>query len=261
MIRRNHLRNSRETGGYFSSFARIILQVGIGLLLAVLIVSLSVQLARLDLSEQLPFRDVEIRGAVQYVDPKEISLQLMNETSGFFATDLAQLLNLVEDHIWVEQATVRRLWPDKIIVSIHERIAVARWLDSYLLDRRGEVFGPVDPNSWAHLPRLYGEPGREVALMHRFIEVQKQMNKYSLDAIGIQENPRRAWKIVLDDGVEILMGRDEDLSRLNQLSVLYPALRSHHNQTLSSIDLRYPMGAAVVWKMAGASEVPTGRRP
>jgi cell division protein FtsQ len=64
-------------------------------------------------------------------------------------------------------------------------------------------------------------------------------------------NARRAWYMVLDNQLKLLLGRGENRLRLERFLNLYPRLATklmrmqNGGQTLVSVDLRYTNGLAV----------------
>ncbi|MFN4262849.1 MAG: cell division protein FtsQ/DivIB [Thioalkalivibrionaceae bacterium] len=167
---------------------------------------------------------------------------------GFFATDLAAVRRRALSEPWVADADVRRVWPGRIEVAVVERWPVARWRDDALIDRFGRAFGPVDQSRYAGLPALSGPDGSEASMVQRFLFVSSQLGDAGLEVVGIRQSERGAWTIELTGGVEIAMGRDLDLKRVERIAALWPRL-----QTLRAdarpvrVDLRYAHGAAVAF--------------
>jgi cell division protein FtsQ len=61
---------------------------------------------------------------------------------------------------WVERASIERIIPDRIEVTILERAAFAVWQAegrTFLIDRSGRVLSAVAPDAMPELPRLAGE--------------------------------------------------------------------------------------------------------
>lgn len=75
-----------------------------------------------------------------------------------FTVDLKEVAQRVVSHPWVEAATVRRELPDRMVVEIRERRAVALLHAGslYLVDERGVVFKRRGPDDPVDLPVLTG---------------------------------------------------------------------------------------------------------
>jgi cell division protein FtsQ len=228
------------------------LRLAAGMGLAGLLVLTAGLLARMDLDTLLRIERLQLVGDLRHLHADEVEAVLAGHARGFFVLDLERLRRELEALPWVKTAQLRKRWPDTLEVNITEPMPVARWGEDLLVDRHGELFGPVDPAAWEFLPALEGENGRQVKLMHRYLEVSARLADVGLGVSGVRETARHAWSIRLDQGGEILMGRDADIGRLDQLMSLMPVLRETNPQPLARVDLRYARGAAVVWQTASA---------
>lgn len=208
-------------------------------------------LSRIDWVALWPIERIVLQGEFGQIDPETLQEGLLQRPRGFFSLDLEALQQEILRSPWVQSVQIRRLWPDTIEVSIQARHPVARWGETHLVDRHGEIFGPVNLDEWRFLPMLDGEPGRQVPLMQRYLQVSARLADVGLEVAGVRESPRLAWRILLEDGGEILMGSGDDVSRLDPLVELMPALRQHASAPFQRVDLRDPRGAAVVWQGSG----------
>ena len=226
------------------------MRVAAGMVLAGALVLSAGLIARMDLDTLLQLERVELQGDIRQLQAHEIESVLAGHARGFFVMDLERAREELAGLPWVHSVRLRKRWPDTLEVTIAEPVPVARWGGDHLVDRHGGVFGPVDVTSWDFLPALEGGAGRQVELMHRYLEVSARLADVGLSVAGVRESARRAWTIRLEDGGEILMGRDSDLSRLDQLVPLMPVLRERNPEPLARVDLRYARGAAVAWQTA-----------
>lgn len=235
---------------WFSVFGPIMA----GMVLAGLFAWAASAVARLDLDQLQPVQRIEWLGELHHFDPVGMEALLATHPRGFFRLDLQDLSADLRQLPWVDAVELRRRWPDTLEVRIVEPIPVARWGSDRLLDRRGRIFGPVDAERWLSLPALHGEAGRQVELMMRYLDVSARLADAGLGVTGVVESPRRAWSIQLEQGGEVLMGRNGDLARLDQLVALMPILQAHNPATLARVDLRYPRGLAVAWQAPTSGE-------
>jgi len=225
-------------------------RVAAGMALAGVLVLTAGLVARMDLDTLLRLERVELQGDLRQLQKDEVELVLADHARGFLVMDLDRARAELDELPWVESVRLRKRWPDTLEVEITEPVPVARWGEDHLVDRHGGIFGPVDLTAWDFLPALEGGAGRQVELMHRYLEVSARLADVGLGVSGVRESARRAWTIRLEDGGEILMGRDSDLSRLEQLVPLMPVLRERNPEPLARVDLRYTQGAAVAWQTA-----------
>jgi cell division protein FtsQ len=59
-------------------------------------------------------------------------------------------------------------------------------------------------------------------------------------------NDRRAWQIILDNGIRLELGKESLEERIERFISLYKNLGSD-TQRVSYIDLRYDTGASIGW--------------
>lgn len=163
--RRNRLRQREPWWPKFRPWILIGGQFSAGMVLAVALIGMVLLVSRVDPSALKPLETIEITGELRQIQPESVIHIARSGASGFFASDLQGIRRALESEPWIEHATVRRIWPDRLEVSVRERIPVARWNEALLVDRWGQVFGPVESARWVHLPHLQGEPGRQVPMM------------------------------------------------------------------------------------------------
>src|SRR5688500_12992392 len=90
--------------------------------------------------ERFPVSRVEIRGELMHTTRAGIEGALPRVGSNFFAADLAEVRVAVERLPWVRRVAVRRVWPDRLELSIEEHVALARWGEDALVNTHGERF-------------------------------------------------------------------------------------------------------------------------
>jgi cell division protein FtsQ len=90
--------------------------------------------------------------------------------------------------------------------------------------------GPRDLS--ADMAANYGEFGRALAGLGRRVQ-------------AIRVSDRRAWTVVLDDGMTVELGRERMVERLAKFAQAYPATVGQMKEPPRMVDLRYPNGFAV----------------
>lgn len=225
------------------------LRLLVGMALAGALVLATLAWLRFDPDALLPIGAIEVTGA-ERADAGEIRALARAHAPGFVGADLEGLGAEIRALPWVASVQLRRRWPDVLEVRVREPVPVAQWGEDHLVDRHGRLFGPVDLADWEFLPALEGTDGRQVVLMHRYLEVAARLADAGFEVTGIREGERHDWTIRLASGARVLMGRDDDLRRLGQLVRAAPALRARRDAPLARVDMRYPHGIAVAWNEA-----------
>ncbi len=199
--------------------------------------------------EVVPIKYVRIEGAFQYISKDEIKAVLEPLVNvGFFEADVQAIQDALKQLVWVESVQVNRVWPDALAIKIKEKHPFVRWGDDTLVNSRGDIINPKDIEPFANLPILYGPEGQQV----KSLEIMKGVNTALADqAMQMAEfsiNNRWAWKIKLTTGLEILLGRNEQLKKLQRFMKTLDVLGKEQVNAMAVVDLRYPNGYAVSWK-------------
>jgi cell division protein FtsQ len=201
-------------------------------------------------------QSIEVKTPVKHVTEAQIRLVAERQVRGtFFTVDLDEVRESLEKLPWVREARVERRWPDTLVVSLTEHVPLARWNDDALVSEAGEVFVAADS---ARLPRLSGpdESSDEVVAAYRRHQAVLEKIGMRISELGL--SPRRAWRIRLDNGMQLLLGREQTDTRLARFVGLYPRLFAAPPRVASAqdgaapptvvpaeVDLRYPDGFAV----------------
>src|SRR5690606_40367696 len=99
--------------------------------------------------------------------------------------------------------SLRRRWPDVLIVRIEEPRAAARWGDRGLLNARGELFAERPPNGFPELPHLDGPPGSEREVAKVYLAMRERLLETGLAIERLQLDERGSWRLLLATGQEV----------------------------------------------------------
>lgn len=189
--------------------------------------------------------------ALRHVNQPTLIDSVRRAPSGnFFTVDMTRVKETVEEVPWVRKATVRRLWPDTLVVMIEEHRASALWEDSRLVSVYGELFTANldEAIEDGPLPQLGGPDGTEHEVMSRFVELRQLVEPLGLEPVAVTLSARRAWTAKLDDGTELLIGKTRGVpieERVRRWVESYPLVTERMQRLASVIDLRYPNGYTV----------------
>lgn len=179
----------------------------------------------------------------------------------FFTVDLDAARGAFEKLPWVRKATVKRQWPDNLTVTLEEHQVAARWRhpdgENALVNTQGEIFvaelsAPGD-NKVA-LPVLSGPTGSSAEILQRYGDFSTRLQEIGRQLQVVSLSPRHAWRLKLDDGVTIDLGREQERqpldARLARFVAHYDNIKSRVG-ALRVADMRYPNGFA----LSGAERV------
>lgn len=200
-------------------------------------------------AERFPINHVKVYASFKHLEKTELSKVVKPYAScGFIKISLKGLKKSIEALPWVEKATLRRRWPDSIVILIEEKKPIAYWRDKGVVSSRHVVFYPKNLQSLGELPHLYGEDGNEEMVISEYLKIKKILHSIGQSVNGYEINYRYSRMITLKNGGKIILGRSVIFSRLKRFVDVYFAMFHDRFAQISYIDLRYPHGIAVQWK-------------
>jgi len=206
-------------------------------------------------ADLMPIRYVRVEGAFQYIAKEKIRQVLGKQImQGVYNADLQQIQQSVGALPWAEKVMVTRIWPDAIKVQISEQKPVARWGKYGLLNDLGQLFVPGNSNEFEQLPLISGPDGQEKQLLEVMKGLVIALQDKSMKLKVFYVNERRAWKVKLATGMEIKLGRTMPLKKIQRFLETVGLLGEEQIAKVATVDLRYPNGYAVTWKI-GAEEI------
>jgi len=196
-------------------------------------------------SELFPVREVTVAQALQKTAREDIESALHGRIRGnFFAVSGDEVRAGLEKLPWVRRAAVRRVWPDRLEVSIEEHVALARWGDDALVNTHGERFFGATEDA---LPLFVGPAGTEQEVTLRYARFSDAVSPLRLQVERVVLTPRLAWQLRLSGGLDVMLGRDGELAeaRLRRFVGAYGLTLATINRKHDYVDLRYPNGFAL----------------
>jgi cell division protein FtsQ len=193
-----------------------------------------------------PINTVRLESPLHRVTEQEVRMLLARYTeSGFLGVDVQDLRDELELNPWVDSATVRRVWPDALVIMIDEHRPIARWGDNSLLNERGEVFSPTMRGSEVDLPALNGPHGSETLVLAMFEHFNAMMSAIKMELNTISVDARGSWSAVVADGPALRIGREDLDERVTRFVRLVNGGLAEQLANAERIDLRYSNGISV----------------
>lgn len=199
-----------------------------------------------------PVREVIVTTPPARVTTAQIEFAARSAIRGnFFSVSLEEVRQAFEKLPWVRRAEVRRSWPDTLELRLEEHQAVAYWRvpDSeavHLVNRQGEVF---IASSNAAMPEFSGPQGSAAFLLARHHAWSEMVAPLQRRLTGLWLSAREAWRLQLDDGMVIVLGREQERApleqRLARFVATWPQAREKVGVQVAVADLRYPRGYAL----------------
>jgi cell division protein FtsQ len=150
--------------------------------------------------------DIAITGVEQH-DPKSL-LPMINVKPGgsLVGFDAARARRVLETLDWVQQANVRRIFPNRLEIEIVEREAYVIWQNEgvfQLVDRTGKVMGKVTSVVDAGLPVVTGRGANmDAQALINDLEAMPDLKSAVKAAARVGE---RRWNLYLKNGVRLAL--------------------------------------------------------
>ena len=207
---------------------------------ALLLYGIGVAILRLPI---FPIREMEVSGRIAHTTHNQMQQIVARELKGnFFTMDLEQARAAFQKLPWVRTANVRRQWPDRLQVELEEQVAVARWRDTALVNSYAEVFQAASNET---LPIFVGPDGTAPEVYRQYQSFGSALGAVGKHAREIVLSDRGAWRLTLDNGEVLELGREQMDERLQRFVVAYPRTLAQLPAMRLRIDLRYPNGFTV----------------
>ncbi len=205
----------------------------------------SLAFERLALADPFPLCAVRFDGELGQVQERDLQAAVSDHLGGgLLGVDVRAVRRAVEALPWVAAASVRRVWPGALRITVTEEVAVARWGENGLLNAEGGMFRPE--RLPATLPRLSGPPGTEQEVLHMYRWLERRLGAVGQRPTELALDARRSWTATLSDGATLVLGRQAVQTGVARLIDVWPRLERAERPP-RVIDLRYPNGFAVRW--------------
>ncbi len=202
-------------------------------------------------------RELRVGGSTAHITLEQVEAIAQRDIRGtFFTLDLARVRSSFEKLPWVRKVDIRRSWPARIDVAIEVHRPLARWGNVALVNQQGEVFEAAYD---ANLPVFVGPAGtsKEVALQYE--SLRRAFAAIGRQPVQVQLSQRRAWRVQLDDGMTLEIGREHAERRLSRFLSAYQRTLVPLERHIDYVDLRYANGfAARVPELAAAHAATKG---
>lgn len=165
-------------------------------------------------------RVVSISTAPRQVIPAHIEAIVRNELHGnFFTIDLERTRQAFESIPWVRKVSMRRHFPWRLEISLEEHVALAHWNEAELVSTRGEVFSAETDQL---LPKFIGQPDSAAEVTQMYAAFTEQLAPLKQAITEISLSPRRSWRLRLNNGMLLELGREQLKQRLARFVTVYP---------------------------------------
>ncbi len=195
-----------------------------------------------------PVERVRIQGGPRHLRLGELRRVVTPLLDDYWLLDLPAVAAAVRRLPWVDRVRVERIWPDVVQLDIREQRPLLRWGKRSFLNERGERFTPDEVAAHAYLPLLTGPEGYEMRLFRAYRNMSAALRPLGWRIRHLEVDERRSWRLHLDDGVRIVLGRSEPERTFVRVVAALRRLGRERRAEIEYLDARYEHGFAIRWR-------------
>lgn len=183
-------------------------------------------------------------------------IQQLIDAKNFFTVNLSVLQHQLQGLPWVETASIRRQWPDSLVIRLQAQQLQAICNRKGLINRYGEVFysqltnssQPSTELSLPALPQFFSDHCHDsLKMLAVYQQLQPLLQTLSLQIETIRLNDSNSWQLSLNNGMKLQLGQTDILTKVNHFVKVYPKVFVSAKKRARVVDLRYKNGMAVQW--------------
>ena len=197
-----------------------------------------------------PIEHITVEGSFQRVSASELEKLARRHIAGagLVSVNLAAVRSSLRQLPWIDDVAVQRSWPRGLRLRVVEQVAIARWNNTELVNGRGELFKSDERFIPAGLPLLAGPEGTESEVIARYLQTQGHIVEAGAHLVAVQVDARGAWRLMLDNGVEVRLGRTQVDERYQRFLEAALPMLSARAAEIAYVDMRYSNGYAIGWR-------------
>lgn len=182
--------------------------------------------------------DVKVSGARETSEIDILEQLGLDGTTSLVALDVEEARQKLMGLPWVEQVSVRKVYPGTIEVVLKERTAFGIWQhgnDLSLIEKNGSVIAPLRDNKFSTLPLFVGRDAETAAA-----DFDKQFDAWPDIKVRVRAYVRvagRRWDLRLDNGVVVMLP-ETNIARAMHVLSEFDAQQGLLERDIAAVDLR-----------------------
>jgi cell division protein FtsQ len=182
--------------------------------------------------------DVQVSGNRETSEIDILERLGLDGTTSLMALDVNEARARLAELPWVEDVSVRKVYPGTIEIALKEREAFAIWQhgsDLALIEKNGSVIAPLRDNKFSTLPLFVGRDAETAAAgfsaeFDNWPEIKTRVKAYVRVA-------GRRWDLRLDNGIVVKLP-ERDVPRAMDMLATLEAEHSLLERDIAAVDLR-----------------------
>ncbi|MGZ6248501.1 MAG: cell division protein FtsQ/DivIB [Syntrophales bacterium] len=218
-------------------------------------------------SPYFEIKDIVVRGCKELTEKEILSSAAIKPSQNLLAINLGTIARRIESNPWVKEVSIGREFPNRLIIDLQERTAVAlvkRDNGFNLVDLDGVAFKKLEKNDEVDIPVLnvYYSEDNDSALFTKSLELLRYLSTSKefptiRNIAEIHGNEVFGLSLFTDSGLCIRLGFDSYENKLKRLNTVMADLeRRNMKLGFLLIDLNDPAKIAVQKKNVLSPVVP-----
>jgi len=220
-----------------------------------------------------PFNKVELTKQLENQQSSELQKAVAETINGgFFSLNVdAFRADLLASLPWIKAVAVRKVWPDKLLLSISEHKPVMRWSsvnnDFYkargneLLSNEGIIFYPHltdwQQEKFKKMALLSGPESNAVNVLTTCHQINEGLKKLDVAIKQCGMNERRTWMVKLSNDMDIKLGKENMMQKLKRFVRVFSGQLKPYLDSVNYADLRYSNGFSIKWNTENTEQLNT----
>jgi cell division protein FtsQ len=197
-----------------------------------------------------PIRQVRVEGVYWLVPQPSLEKMITPYLHpGYFFVNLFSLRHALQKlNPWIESVAISRQWPDKIVVVLQQKVALATFNQNQLITTAGEIFSPPIDSFPPDLPKLFGPREQAQEILKNYQIFTSMADSVNLVVLRVTLLKQGYWHVELNNKIVVMLGENDILDKFKRFCTVYQQVFVPQHREPSYVDMRYSHGMAVNWK-------------
>ncbi len=201
-----------------------------------------------------PVKKISLQHELKYLNKDALTQMITAKTNkGMWAIDINAIQNDIQKIDWVKSVSIRKVWPDQLVLNIKEHQPVVKFNQQILTNAGTKVQIEKEQPWMKNLVKvsLIDNTHRKVDYLQKtwseYKAIRRQLEILNLQVNHLTIDEINNWQLEMTNGLSINLGRKQHKSRVDLLVQVFSEIENPDK--LEKVDLRYNNGFAVAWKL------------